>query len=57
MTQEQIGELRTDIRELREKMDKSIAELRDRVWRLSLAVAVLAVVVSGSAAAAHFLTI
>jgi len=57
MTQEQIGELREDIRELREKMDKSIGELRDRVWRLSLAVAVLAVVVSGSAAAAHFLTI
>lgn len=57
MTQEQIGELRTDIRELREKMDKSIAELRDRVWRLSLAVAVLAVVVSGGTVAAHFLAI
>jgi len=57
MTQEQIGELREDIRELRDKMDKSIAELRDRVWRLSLAVAVLAVVVSGGTVAAHFLTI
>jgi hypothetical protein len=57
MTQEQIAELRDDIRELRDKMDKSIAELRDRVWRLSLAVAVLSVVVSGGTVAAHFLTI
>jgi hypothetical protein len=57
MTQEQIADLRTDIREMREKMDTSIAELRDRVWRLSLAVAVLAVVVCGASAAAHFVAI